>query len=112
MIAHISWGCGDRLKFILSAISILTPEHVLFFFSSRRRHTRFDCDWSLCSSDLLEQAQSTPMRTIRTGAWFLRGFASLVSAPAARHVVRTNLKVRGRALHEQERGFPNSRNLH
>src|SRR2546427_3013835 len=28
-----------------------------FFFSSRRRHTRFDCDWSsdVCSSDL-EQA--------------------------------------------------------
>src|SRR2546430_8122985 len=27
-----------------------------FFFSSRRRHTRFDCDWSsdVCSSDLLE----------------------------------------------------------
>src|SRR5438270_12758081 len=27
----------------------------LFFFSSRRRHTRFDCDWSsdVCSSDLL-----------------------------------------------------------
>src|SRR2546430_17409188 len=26
----------------------------LFFFSSRRRHTRFDCDWSsdVCSSDL------------------------------------------------------------
>src|SRR2546427_1568767 len=30
-----------------------------FFFSSRRRHTRFDCDWSsdVCSSDL-----STPFR--------------------------------------------------
>src|SRR5688572_18487385 len=29
------------------------PE-MLFFFSSRRRHTRFDCDWSsdVCSSDL------------------------------------------------------------
>src|SRR2546430_8423749 len=28
-----------------------------FFFSSRRRHTRFDCDWSsdVCSSDLLNQ---------------------------------------------------------
>src|SRR5256886_3957226 len=28
-----------------------------FFFSSRRRHTRFDCDWSsdVCSSDLLAQ---------------------------------------------------------
>src|SRR2546430_12640051 len=29
--------------------------HSFFFFSSRRRHTRFDCDWSsdVCSSDLL-----------------------------------------------------------
>src|SRR5882762_10690112 len=28
---------------------------VFFFFSSRRRHTRFKCDWSsdVCSSDLL-----------------------------------------------------------
>src|SRR2546427_4811892 len=28
---------------------------MLFFFSSRRRHTRFDCDWSsdVCSSDLV-----------------------------------------------------------
>src|SRR2546430_16653679 len=28
-----------------------------FFFSSRRRHTRFDCDWSsdVCSSDLLRE---------------------------------------------------------
>src|SRR5688572_31869883 len=27
---------------------------MVFFFSSRRRHTRFDCDWSsdVCSSDL------------------------------------------------------------
>src|SRR2546430_4207119 len=31
-----------------------------FFFSSRRRHTRFDCDWSsdVCSSDLLIQRSS------------------------------------------------------
>src|SRR6266853_4362172 len=28
---------------------------MFFFFSSRRRHTRFDCDWSsdVCSSDLV-----------------------------------------------------------
>src|SRR2546427_1372421 len=28
--------------------------YFVFFFSSRRRHTRFDCDWSsdVCSSDL------------------------------------------------------------
>src|SRR2546430_12870432 len=31
----------------------------LFFFSSRRRHTRFDCDWSsdVCSSDLAQRGQ-------------------------------------------------------
>src|SRR2546430_5957570 len=31
-----------------------------FFFSSRRRHTRFDCDWSsdVCSSDLISPATS------------------------------------------------------
>src|SRR5256886_4489842 len=30
------------------------PTPRIFFFSSRRRHTRFDCDWSsdVCSSDL------------------------------------------------------------
>src|SRR5260370_20966949 len=33
----------------------------LFFFSSRRRHTRFKCDWSsdVCSSDLQDR-QPTP----------------------------------------------------
>src|SRR5256886_5679550 len=31
-----------------------------FFFSSRRRHTRFDCDWSsdVCSSDLFFRKRS------------------------------------------------------
>src|SRR2546427_6196150 len=36
------------------AILTITPDGVRrFFFSSRRRHTRFDCDWSsdVCSSD-------------------------------------------------------------
>ena len=34
----------------------------LFFFSSRRRHTRSLCDWSsdVCSSDLAERAWSNP----------------------------------------------------
>src|SRR2546430_12754920 len=37
-----------------------------FFFSSRRRHTRFDCDWSsdVCSSDLLERPP-TPTANLR-----------------------------------------------
>src|SRR6267143_3236944 len=30
------------------------PVRIIFFFSSRRRHTRWNCDWSsdVCSSDL------------------------------------------------------------
>src|SRR2546430_12285569 len=38
---------------VCSSMEQLTDVHV-FFFSSRRRHTRFDCDWSsdVCSSDL------------------------------------------------------------
>src|SRR2546430_9202239 len=35
-----------------------------FFFSSRRRHTRFDCDWSsdVCSSDLQNTRRRSPVR--------------------------------------------------
>src|SRR5256886_2991457 len=34
---------------------LTVDDYSVFFFSSRRRHTRFDCDWSsdVCSSDLL-----------------------------------------------------------
>src|SRR2546430_9341602 len=40
--------CAERFCSGLSSL--------LFFFSSRRRHTSFDCDWSsdVCSSDLLD----------------------------------------------------------
>src|SRR2546430_12481140 len=53
-----------------------------FFFSSRRRHTRFDCDWSsdVCSSDLfaeekrsgtIELLVTSPIRDIEiiVGKW-------------------------------------------
>src|SRR6266478_4736500 len=38
---------------------------LVFFFSSRRRHTRFDCDWSsdVCSSDLIERPGQKSMPT-------------------------------------------------
>src|SRR6266478_11001 len=43
-----------------------------FFFSSRRRHTRFDCDWSsdVCSSDLeiFERAQVRPANRVASQA--------------------------------------------
>src|SRR2546430_2492730 len=37
---------------------------MFFFFSSRRRHTRFDCDWSsdVCSSDLLQIDRLSPFQ--------------------------------------------------
>src|SRR2546430_8881748 len=45
-------------------MSELLRQYVLiFFFSSRRRHTRFDCDWSsdVCSSDLCShQGRTAP----------------------------------------------------
>src|SRR2546430_13736697 len=39
---------------------------VIFFFSSRRRHTRFDCDWSsdVCSSDLKTRAPKTAKQAL------------------------------------------------
>src|SRR5260370_8678146 len=50
----------------------MTPSHktkkivildlLCFFFSSRRRHTRFKCDWSsdVCSSDLTRSPRTEP----------------------------------------------------
>src|SRR2546430_12523699 len=38
----------------------------LCFFSSRRRHTRFDCDWSsdVCSSDLTSSGEEILMSSV------------------------------------------------
>src|SRR2546430_19407 len=46
---------------------VVKLDYYVFFFSSRRRHTRFDCDWSsdVCSSDLC--------RTSTAAACLLRG---------------------------------------
>src|SRR5438270_11403848 len=45
-----------------------------FFFSSRRRHTRFDCDWSsdVCSSDLEGRNPVTVVRDLYTLSSVLR----------------------------------------
>src|SRR2546430_2745627 len=42
-----------RHGWIQMIYKIVDMFHRYFFFSSRRRHTRFDCDWSsdVCSSD-------------------------------------------------------------
>src|SRR5207237_6567553 len=49
---------------IYNTLYIYIYIYILFFFSSRRRHTRFKCDWSsdVCSSDLAVSAAPTPRR--------------------------------------------------
>src|SRR5256886_5726986 len=43
-----------RMRFAVMGFVLWVVLSCFFFFSSRRRHTRFDCDWSsdVCSSDL------------------------------------------------------------
>src|SRR2546427_7920489 len=53
-----------------------------FFFSSRRRHTRFDCDWSsdVCSSDLAEISDTAPPASLPAAANILVGRSSVIDA--------------------------------
>src|SRR2546427_4074581 len=63
---------------------------VFFFFSSRRRHTRFDCDWSsdVCSSDLGGMARhgggafsgKDPSKVDRSASYAMRWVAKNVVA--------------------------------
>src|SRR2546430_17083964 len=52
---------------------------VFFFFSSRRRHTRFDCDWSsdVCSSDL-----EAPFTDVVTVAQAVKALCDDIGLPA------------------------------
>src|SRR2546430_12982236 len=54
------------------------------FFSSRRRHTRFDCDWSsdVCSSDLISILEGS-MFTRMTKLAVIAGGLLLAGAPLA-----------------------------
>src|SRR2546430_12440168 len=58
-----------------------------FFFSSRRRHTRFDCDWSsdVCSSDL----SASPRKRLRALPIRSVAFANSLLARAARITARS-----------------------
>src|SRR2546430_10327718 len=77
----------------------------IFFFSSRRRHTRFDCDWSsdVCSSDLMYPvyglaeaslavsfpAVGAPLRTITLNRHRMSAGSPVELVPASdRHAVR------------------------
>src|SRR2546430_6029359 len=56
--------------------------YLFFFFSSRRRHTRFDCDWSsdVCSSDLAFSSGNHAQAVALSGK--LLGIRTLIVMPA------------------------------
>src|SRR5256885_14422296 len=71
-------------SFILITVTYNTSYRIIFFFSSRRRHTRLQGDWSsdVCSSDLcypagedgeprqsIQPAAPVPLRHVDLGAW-------------------------------------------
>src|SRR5688572_33363799 len=61
---------------------------IVFFFSSRRRHTRFDCDWSsdVCSSDL---------GFVAGGVLAATGLTLLLTAPKRRETAAVIVPVIG-----------------
>src|SRR5256886_12639028 len=67
----------------------------VFLFSSRRRHTRFDCDWSsdVCSSDLTRRRGSTARRPAST---------SLHCVPRTAHAKKATVTARPRIQAQRE----------
>src|SRR2546427_11733413 len=94
---------------------------LLFFFSSRRRHTRFDCDWSsdVCSSDLKIVGQ-TPVQMGLALATYVYGRATdtpkashfgmdMLRAQIVAEALTEALKIsthRERPNHENHQSFP------
>src|SRR2546427_8476901 len=72
---------------------------IVFFFSSRRRHTRFDCDWSsdVCSSDLRAACRAglASVPRVRT-AVFERSSRAMI-APSRRTLLVLTGAVLGRS---------------
>src|SRR5690606_39505960 len=77
--------------------------HSCFFFSSRRRHTRFSRDWSsdVCSSDLPERFQSRlhPRRQTKWLGWWPKREADLRKLAGNNLPPAVEVKVDGLAPH-------------
>src|SRR2546430_15438852 len=72
----------------------------VFFFSSRRRHTRFDCDWSsdVCSSDLQRAPRVLTLRVAFAGTpeFALPALAALLARHSVVGVLTQPDRPRGR----------------
>src|SRR2546427_266815 len=89
---HSSTTSGAASLMIWRMLLRVSP-CIFFFFSSRRRHTRFDCDWSsdVCSSDLFAESA--------------RAFAQAELAPHAAHWDRESIFPREAIAKAGELGF-------
>src|SRR5256886_8648548 len=86
-LTHLLKSCREKLSCLGSQLAFgVDCGRLFFFFSSRRRHTRFDCDWSsdVCSSDLICANTRTPEVTwgdikaqVNTNTYGLSKFADL-----------------------------------
>src|SRR6516165_12151223 len=75
------WHTG--VSCALCSVFVINSLVDLFLFSSRRRHTRFDCDWSsdVCSSDLLAPGFSYAEESVGTN-----GIGTALESGQAAHV--------------------------
>src|SRR5256886_7309556 len=102
----IIWGASEALRTLVSERHMERTSKAIackswpdcrhsFFFSSRRRHTRFDCDWSsdVCSSDLMWKSGIRNGRRATLATLLRLGRAGRTSAALA--LRRRFLRVRG-----------------
>src|SRR2546430_12550627 len=70
---------------VVSGVVVRSVCLLVFFFSSRRRHTRFDCDWSsdVCSSDLVSELPLTDEATPWASEGMLAPRRGVVALPAS-----------------------------
>src|SRR5438270_139699 len=73
-------GLDEQVPSILEQMRLIS-----FFFSSRRRHTRFDCDWcsDVCSSDLVASAQTKNQSGAEVASLLMGEMTRLSSEPVA-----------------------------
>src|SRR2546430_5559357 len=78
-----------------------------FFFSSRRRHTRFDCDWSsdVCSSDLFVRI---PVVASRSPLWEEKPLPVVTGLALDRREVLVTAALDAQPSHREEIPGPRS----
>src|SRR5256886_10268083 len=73
---------------------------ICFFFPSRRRHTRFDCDWSsdVCSSDLAAGRLLPEVSAELSGEFSPSSLTKPMIAPIVRAALRQSMQLLGHAF--------------